>query len=437
MSFGEATFNFKKNSSMVKNFISIYGENGSGKSNFVKSIDLLCRTLSSFSDAKKYANLEAILKNNEKTAPADLVNRILRENDIQYQFSSCRMIGCDEPTEIEYGFLLNGREGKYRISFSDRILNESLYYFTGKQRGYLFRLSADDDEIKKNFWSGLFFNEKAKADAVEEIQKFWGKHTFLGIVTQQRKELNYSYIKNCYSKYLLDVIKMLMDTTVIGKISNRHNTGFVSCKPINILDDLRSGKISEDSLQSLERSERILRSFFTQTYADIKNVSYEKAYLADGEIKYQLFVDKMIAGKVRRISFENESAGTQQILDIVKMLLGLFCGVTVVYDEIDNGIHDVLLNCVITSLMDEISGQLIITTHNTLLLETIDPKSAYVICVDYQGNKDVKCIDDFPLQNTNNARKIYNKGLLGGIPYIDGIDYDEIIEEIEDIKGDK
>ena len=116
------------------------------------------------------------------------------------------------------------------------------------------------------------------------------------------------------------------------------------------------------------------------------------------------------------------------------MLLGLFCGVTVVYDEIDDGIHDVLLCNIIKSLLQDINGQLIITTHNTMLLEEIDPRSAYVICVDYLGNKEIKCIADFSIQSNNNARIKYLKGLFGGTPYIDGIDYDTIVEEIEGTK---
>ena len=95
-----------------------------------------------------------------------------------------------------------------------------------------------------------------------------------------------------------------------------------------------------------------------------------------------------------------------------------------------------MLNCIINSLVDEISGQLIITTHNTILLEFVDAKSVYVIRSDYLGNKEVKCFDEFSLQNTNNARNKYLKGLFGGTPLIDGVDYDAIKEEIEDSKGD-
>ena len=438
LSFGDVTFDFKKNANTAKNFIAVYGENGSGKSNFVKSFDLLLHTIASFSHASQVEKLKKALKDDQDAPPADILEKIFSNADISSYISSCRTIDCEDATEIEYGFLLNGYEGVYRLSFSETFTNESLYYLAGKQRGYLYNITKDSaGNIKQKFWSGLFLNDKAREEAQEEISKYWGKHTFLGIVMHQVQERNYKYIENSISQNLLNVVNMMWDnTTVISQQSNHHNTIFASDKPNNILEDLKSGKITKDKLPQLESSERVLREFFTQTYADIKDVSYEKEFVED-KIKYQLYVDKMISGKIRHINFENESAGTQQILDIVKMLLGLFCGITVVYDEIDNGIHDLLLNTIINSLVDEISGQLIITTHNTMLLEVIDIKSAYVIRTDYLGNKEVKCFDEFSLQNTNNARIKYLKGLFGGTPFIDGIDYDAIIEEIEDSKGDR
>lgn len=93
-------------------------------------------------------------------------------------------------------------------------------------------------------------------------------------------------------------------------------------------------------------------------------------------------------------------------------------------------------------MMDDISGQLIITTHNTYMLESIDIKSVYLITVDYQGNKEVKCLDRYPrIQGTNNPRIMYLKGLFGGVPIVDSIDYDLILNELQngdmDVKGGK
>lgn len=432
LSFGEVTFNFKRKEDCesVKSFVAIYGENGSGKSNFVRSIDLLCHTLTSFGRVKQAEELSDILKNSDESIPAEIVEQLLRDSSLSHYIASCRMVDCENSTEVEYGFLLNGYEGVYKLSFENKITNESLYYFTGKQRGYLFSITSDsNDAITWKFNSNLFSSKKAKVDTIEEIKKYWGKHTFFGILQHQIHEKNASYIKGNFSEYLLSVIEMFQNITLVNKANNRYRSGVFSIKPRNILRDLRSGKIAKSELSLLDRSERILRDFFTQTYADIKDVTYEKTDAGKDKIKYQLYVDKMIAGKVRHINFESESAGTQQVLEIVRMLLGLFCGVIVVYDEIDNGIHDVLLNQIIHSVTKEITGQLIITTHNTMLLEEMDPNSAYVIQVDYQGNKEIHCMSEF-VQPNNNLRRKYVNGLFGGTPYIDGIDYDAIALEL-------
>ena len=210
-------------------------------------------------------------------------------------------------------------------------------------------------------------------------------------------------------------------------------------RPNNILQSLNMGKIEITKESILDRSEHILKDFFTQAYADIKDVYYERRY-RETEISYKLYVKKMIGGKIRTIDFKHESSGTQHILEIIRSLLGVFCGVTVIYDEIDDGIHDLLLKNILESMIEDISGQLIITTHNTYMLENIDIKSVYLITVDYQGNKEVKCLDKYPrIQGTNNPRIMYLKGLFGGIPIVDTLDYDMILNELQnndiDVEG--
>ena len=88
---------------------------------------------------------------------------------------------------------------------------------------------------------------------------------------------------------------------------------------------------------------------------------------------------------------------------------------------------------ILESMIDDITGQLIITTHNTYMLESIDIKSVYLINVDYLGNKEVKCLDKYPrIQGTNNPRIMYLKGLFGGVPIVDILDYDAILQELDE-----
>lgn len=429
MSFNEAMFDFRNGKKGAKKFVSVYGENGSGKSNFVNSIDLLRRSIDSFDmvgNEEKFGELLA-----KKKLPQEFYELFLENTNILRNADNCRMLECEEETSIEYGFEYNNHEGYYCLSFNERFVYEKLYYYTGKQSGELFEVKFENGKIEASFSNKLFLNKKVEIELKDEINKFWGKHTCLSILNKEREEKNEQYIQENYLGYVFDILDMLEELTLYCKKTSRSGSQVSARKPDNLLTNLDNGKIKIKREAILDRSERILKDFFTQTYADIKDVFYERK-IENDYIIYKLFVRKMIGGKIRKIDFSKESAGTQHILEIIRSLLGAFCGVTVVYDEIDDGIHDLLLKNVLTSMIDEITGQLIITTHNTYILETIDIKSVYLINVDYQGNKEVKCLDKYTrIQGTNNPRNMYLKGLFGGIPIVDIIDYDGILGELK------
>lgn len=437
MSFKDTTFDLRNGSKGAKKFISVYGENGSGKSNFVSSINLLRRSIDSF---EMLVNTEKIRElAQEKELPEGFMEMFLGETSILRLTDTCRMVECEEETNIEYGFQIGEHEGYYILSFAEKFVYEKLYYFTGKQRGTLFEIKIDNGKISPTFSNKLFNNKRTEEEIRDEINKYWGKHTFLSILNKERNEKNEQYINNNYLPYVFDIINMVQEITVHYKKTSYLGSEVRAGKPSNILNSLDVGKVELAKEEILTRSERIVHDFFTQAYADIKDVFYEKRY-EEKEVFYKLYVKKMIGGKIRTIDFRQESAGTQHILEIIRSLLGVFCGVTVVYDEIDDGIHDLLLKSILESMIDDITGQLIITTHNTYLLESIDIKSVYLITVDYEGNKDVKCLDKYPrIQGTNNPRIMYLKGLFGGIPIVDLLDYDMILSEIQtdnkDVEG--
>ena len=419
MSFKDVMFDFRNGSKGAKKFISIYGENGSGKSNFVTCIDLLRKSIESFQMVGETERIMEIAK--EKDIPQELLEMLLNSTSILKYKESCRMIECEEATTIEYGFETNnGHDGYYIMSF-------------GKQRGVLYEIDYTKENSKIEFSNKLFKNKKVELELRDEISKYWGKHTLLSILNKEREDKNEEYIKESYLEYVFDIIDMLKDTTIHCKKTSSSGSEINAGKPTNVLRDLKDGKIKKDKEGLLDRSERIIRDFFTQAYADIKDVYYERE-IENDVILYKLYVRKMIGGRIRTIPFSRESAGTQHIIDIIRSLLGAFCGVTVVYDEIDDGIHDLLLKNVLESMIEDITGQLIITTHNTYMLETIDIKSVYLINVDYQGNKEAKCLDKYPrIQGTNNPRIMYLKGLFGGVPIVDILDYDTILQELNDL----
>ena len=428
-SFKDALFDFRKGKKGYKKFVALYGENGSGKTNFVDSISFLQFSLESFHMILHADNIRQ-MKDSGSLPESMMTALALATPDFQKLITKHRMIGCEDETIIELGFVFNNHHGNYSVSFKDTIIHERLYYFTGKQSGVMFELSSGDKGIDSSFCGSFFKSKLAKSELKKLIDQYWGKHTLLSILNNERESKNADYIKNSYLSYVFEPIQMLLLLTA------KHSMGSSQKQDANVnykgvIENPMEGRIITDQADYLNLTEKILNDFFTQAYSDIKKIYYIKE--PEGtSLHYKLFVSKMIGGQLRVVDFIEESEGTKRILFMINNLLGACQGGTIVFDEIDTGIHDLLLKTILASMDEWINGQLIITTHNTYLLESLRPQSIYVINIDYMGNKEVHCLDEYDVHGTNNVRNMYIKGLFGGVPVVDEIEYGEIVEELKE-----
>ena len=429
-------FNLNKTKTKTNQFISIYGENGSGKTNIVELFKFLQQSaMARAIDIAMNKLPKEFFKMQEEMA--DKMPKEIRQIfQLSLDLKEYRMLDEKEETEIEYGFKINNKEGFYYIKFNNEIIEEKLYYIAGKQRAYLFELKKKDNKIIKTLNKNIFINDKYNEELIDEIDKYWGKYSFLSLLSFEMVEKNKEYIDNNISKNITDVIDEIWEMTVhvdkgISKIMA------ASLEKVKKLDNIQRGFIEKNQLNELNKYENVLNIFFTQAYADIKEVKYNITEKED-KIYYELYFNKMIGGKIKSIPSKMESEGTRRILNQFDTLIGSLLGETVIIDEIDNGIHDVLMKNIIMSIKDEITGQLIITTHNTLLLEILPKENIYILSTDYNGNKTINSIKDYgiKIQKNNNARDLYFKGVFGGIPTTDYIDFEEIKYALEDSKSE-
>ena len=330
---------------------------------------------------------------------------------------------------IEYKYLFN--TWLETQEFDVKILSEALSSFDRL-------MSADYEPVYEGIFTTLREgltklgdSAAAQTKALKKlIDQYWGKHSLLSILHNERERKNTEYINKSYLPNVFEPINMILFLTA------KHSMGSLKAQNANVnykgvIDNPMEGLIASAHEQALDQTERILNGFFTQAYSDIKQVFYQKN--PEGpNLHYRLFVQKMIGGQIRSINFLEESEGTKRILFMINDLLGACQGGTIALDEIDTGVHDLLLKTMLESIDDWIDGQLIITTHNTYLLETLRPQSIYVINVDYLGNKEVHCLDEYDIHGTNNVRSMYIKGLFGGVPVVDEIEYGEIVEELRE-----
>ena len=427
-------FNLNRTKNITNDFIAIYGENGSGKTNLVELFKFLQQmTISRSFDVswnmlpKEFFDL--------KDKMLDGVPMEIRSMwELKLDLEEYRMIKEEEDTEIEYGFKIKDKEGFYYVRFNKEIVEEKLYFFVNKQNGYYFKLYKNEKTIKKELNNNIFTNDKYNKELEENIEKYWGKYSFLSLIDFELKDKNKEYITNNISDRLFDIINKLKLMTVhVNKwVSNLIPDNYMKQMA---LYDLKSGVVSKDKLDEIKKYEEVLNIFFTQAYADIKSVKYVIEEKED-KIKYRLFFNKIIGGNLKSIPIELESEGTRKIVEEFDNLIGAIMGDTVVIDEIDNGIHDLLMKNIILSIKDEITGQLIITTHNTLLLEILPKECIYILSTDYEGNKNICTIKEYgiKIQRNHNARDLYFKGLFGGIPTTSYVDFEEIKYALEDSK---
>ena len=431
------SFNLNKTKTKTNQFISIYGENGSGKTNIVELFKLLQQSIMSRATDIAMNKMPKEFWKIQEEMSDQLPTEIRQIFQLSFNLKEYRMLDEEEATEIEYGFKINNKDGFYYIKFDDEIIEEKLYYMAGKQRAYLFQIKKENNKITKNLNKNIFNNEKYNEELIDGIDKYWGKYTFLSLLSFETIEKNKDYIDNNISKNIIEVIDRIWLMTVhVDKGALKIiPDGFVKVRKLN---NIQKGIVKKDKLPEIKKYENVLNIFFTQAYADIKEVKYEINEKED-RIHYELYFNKMIGGQIKSIPSRLESDGTRRILNQFDTIIGSLLGETVIIDEIDNGIHDVLMKNIIMSIKDEITGQLIITTHNTLLLEVLPKENIYILSTDRNGNKMVNSIKEYgiKIQKNNNARDLYFKGVFGGIPTTNYIDFEEIKYALEDSENNE
>lgn len=426
-------FNLNKTQKSTNKFIAIYGENGIGKTNIVEIFKLLQQLAVSRALDIAMKKMPEDLWKIRQEMPDGLPTDLRQVFELSFNFKKYRMINEAEATEVECGFKIKDKEGFYFIKFNDEIIEEKLYYLSGKQRGYLFEIKKEENKIIKKLNENIFKNQKYNEEIVEDIEKYWGKYSFISLLENEKSEKNKEYVQKNISKNIFEVIDEISTMTVHV---DRGTLGIVDrdYSNRNRVYNIQRGFIKKEEINEIIKYENILNIFFTQAYADIKAVKYKITERENGRVRYELYFDKMIGGEVKSIPARLESEGTRRILEQFNSLVGALLGQTVIIDEIDNGIHDVLMKNIIMSIKDEITGQLIITTHNTLLLEILPKEYIYILSADYNGNKTIASIKDYgiKIQKNHNARDLYFKGVFGGIPLTDYIDFEEIKYALEE-----
>lgn len=435
-SFVDFKADFMKAKDIPKKLVLIYGENGIGKSNLANAFYTLnetMRTMAANEFAKnlldQFSQSEDFDKESNKVA-INFANSIIKANykDTKMIIDEYKTIDSTDNMILEYGFTMNEQDGVYRIEFdSEKIVSERLDFTLNKNMTNYFNINTDNIKINAN----IFKDKKYYNEFIELLNKYWSKHSFMSILSYEINDKKIEYMKNAINVNLYNVLKYLKGIST--KINGKNNSEFGMIRMNrHILKNLDNGKILIKDEEDLNKTEYLLNEIFTSLYSDIKRVYYKKNY-EDNYVKYHLYFKKMIYGKIKDINFSLESTGTQNILNIIPYLIAACEGQTVIIDELDTGIHDLLIKGLLECVVPYIKGQLIVTTHNTILINSMPTGSVYIFRANKNAEKTLISLDDFQerIQKNNNPQKKYLSGLFGGVPIISDIDFEELIDNLK------
>lgn len=429
-----ADFNVKKDTPQP--YVIVYGENGSGKTNLVSCFYFLMESIMTKDHKIKIENILEQLDKKSKIDPRIIMNMISRKTDIHALIESYKTINSKGLMELEFGFKIDNKKGFYKIVTDDTTLvEEQLDFVINKKITNLYKLSSyqshsiyQNNEFSEVFNKDLFLDNNYKTEIIELLQQYWGKHSLLAILNSEINDKTEKYLKTSINNTLFLILNYFKSISIDLKGDEFFDEKMIFIKSDNILLNLKKGEIDKKEILKLERIEKFLNIFFPSLYSDIKKIYYKKNILKE-TIKYTLYEKKIIYGKLTDLPFYLESTGTKHLLSLVPFLISAMQGNTVIIDEIDSGIHDLLMTVVLEDFLTKIKGQVIITTHNTNLLESsLLNKNTYLMNIDRNANKELISIESFERLHPNlNIRKRYLKGLYGGVPSPRNLDFDELI----------
>ena len=427
----ELEVDLTKKENTPKKLISIYGENGVGKSNFVDSFYTLKRIVSTRTINEKiriltekqkelqtddfdkalyfFGQLGSIIKNGFFSNSIDIINE-------------CKTIDSKDNMIIEVGFKIKSKTGIYCIETDDAdIISEKLDFTLNKNKVNFFEMTKKEKYLNES----VFIDHEYKKEILSIIEKYWGKHSLLSLIAYEIEDKKENYVKKKIFNGMFEVINFFSSLSVLSR------------NKMEVFKDIEEEKLFYGTLALNEEKrliniENVINTFFTALFSDIKQAYYKKK-IDNDKINYVLCFKKNIYNKLIDIEYNRESTGTKNILKILPYLISAAKGKTVIIDEIDNGVHDLLMLKILENLSENLKGQLIITTHNTLLLEEEFIKdSIYIFKVDENANKKLLALNKFEgrVHPNLSIRKRYLKGLYGGIPFPMDIDFNELIEGV-------
>lgn len=136
-------------------------------------------------------------------------------------------------------------------------------------------------------------------------------------------------------------------------------------------------------------------------------------------------VHKIQGGETLDIALNDDSAGTSDfVYDLAELFLTNEKGGIMIEDEFGKSYHTKLtqhfLDIMKSPAVNTNNVQMLFSSHDTKILNILNPDQIYLVDKDESGATYVKLLDDYTIREHDNVELGYLKGRYGSIPYMKG-----------------
>lgn len=403
-----------KQTSILKNAV-VYGANASGKSNLVKAISFIKKTL-----------LEGLPVNSTNDFCRNTLENETRESIFELQFTvedkfyaygfstilSQRII----TEEWLYELMQDGSSHNLFLREKDKspVIGDTVNLSTSERNR--FSIYAEDFA---NHDTQLFLTEMNRGKKYDNDSKLlFFKKTFdwiMNHIVVIYPDIGISNTDAYYSDESLETISHLIKT---------FDTGVCEIKTRQITVDEMSKMVPKEIL--FEIINTLKRQMMFSNYPHVKmtwrindgffNIRINK----NQEIEITTLVLKHNAS-LFDFSFEEESDGTKRLFDLIDMLMNKEEDMIFVVDELERSLHPKLTEHFLKLFMDVHSNdkdQLLFTTHEDTIMdqELFRRDEIWFIERDNHNSSEIYSLDRFKERYDKKLSKAYLEGRYGAIP---------------------
>ncbi len=395
----------KKYDMRVLPISAIYGGNASGKTNFCFALKFVKKMVVRGAGPlpEKLINIEPFsLDKNASNRPSRFSIELLIEDTIyQFSFAVTRSKVVEEKlvkiTSASERVLYDRQNGKPNFDQSLKHDDALKYAFEGTRDNQLFLTNSVSQKI----------------DTFRPIYE-WFKDKLVLVAPDDRFQAFDSFLDEKDPLYVtMNEMLPLLDTGVTE----------LAGESILLKNAALPDKLKEDLMENVIEGHPVL----------VMSPAEHKWYtvsIEDGEFiakKLVTYHDDAQGGKTKFEIF-NESDGTRRVLDLLPAILDLTeskSGKVYIIDEIDRSLHTLLskqlLEYYLSSCSESSRSQLIMTTHDLLLMnqDLLRRDEMWVTERSRDGRTSIYSFSEFKdVRYDKDIRKSYMQGRLGGIPRV-------------------